>query len=62
MPQFEQDVFASAIDCESCKLKNGMRLRSAWNSSVDTGMMNLCFECTFCHKRKWSREALPELK
>jgi hypothetical protein len=62
IPQFEQDVFSSVIDCEACKLTGGMLLRSAWHSTIDTGQMNLCFECTFCHKRKWARVALPEPK
>jgi hypothetical protein len=62
LPQYDENSFASAIDCEACKLVNGMRLTSAWASTIDEGMVNVCFECSFCHKRKWDRLQMPEVR
>ena len=61
LPQYSEGEFASAKDCTMCSRLLGMRLISAWNSSLDPGTMNVRYECCYCHARKWDRVALPEV-
>ena len=62
MPQFEEDVFSTSIDCPFCSRLLGMRLKTAWNSTIDLGIMNIGLECDTCHRRIWERRAVPEVK
>lgn len=62
LPQYEDEVFIDKMDCPSCSRLGGMVLRRAWLSLTEKDIMNIQFECSSCHKRIWSRIALPEVK
>jgi len=61
-PQYEEGCFLSAIDCEFCSRLLGMKLRTAWASTIEVGTMNTSWECVSCHRRVWKRLAIPEVK